>query len=58
MTAFAFRDQPAAGSFYFRPMTPLGTEATLGLRPISSVTLYRIAQYKIRLAFKALFPVF
>ncbi len=26
--------------------------------PISSVTLYRIAQYKIRLAFKALFPVF
>lgn len=33
----------------------LGTEATLGLRPISSVTLYRIAQYKIPLAFNALY---
>jgi hypothetical protein len=33
----------------------MGTEATLGLRPISSVTLYRIAQYKIPLAFNALY---
>lgn len=36
-------------------MAVLGTEATLGLRPISSVTLYRIAQYKIPLAFNALY---
>jgi hypothetical protein len=35
--------------------TTMGTEATLGLRPISSVTLYRIAQYKIPLAFNALY---
>ncbi len=32
-----------------------GTEATLGLDTISSVTLYRIAQYKIPLAFNALY---
>lgn len=36
-------------------MAGMGTEATLGLRPISSVTLYRIAQYKIPLAFNALY---
>ncbi len=33
----------------------VGTEATLGLDTISSVTLYRIAQYKIPLAFNALY---
>jgi len=43
------------GRFHFRPLAGLGTEATLGLRPISSVTLYRIAQYKIPLAFNALY---
>jgi hypothetical protein len=51
----AWRDQPANVSFHFLPMTTKGTEATLGLRPISSVTLYRIAQYKIPLAFNALY---
>jgi len=38
-----------------RHQAGLGTEATLGLDTISSVTLYRIAQYKIPLAFNALY---
>lgn len=41
--------------FWDSRLTVMGTEATLGLRPISSVTLYRIAQYKIPLAFNALY---
>ena len=53
--AFAIRVLSANDGFRFQPMAALGTEATLGLRPISSVTLYRIAQYKIPLAFNALY---
>ena len=55
MAAPAFSGFPANGRSRVSPPALMGTEATLGLDTISSVTLYRIAQYKIPLAFNALY---